>query len=70
MLNMSVRIFESISAIEPKIWNDLNSHASPFLNYQFLHALEMSHCIGEGDRLETTVFCSSRPANKGNSLLF
>ena len=62
---MSVQIFESISAIEPKIWNDLNSHASPFLNYQFLHALEMSHCIGEGTGWKPLYFAALDQQTKG-----
>lgn len=44
---MEIQIHDSLNAIDKTAWNKLNSDDSPFLLYEFLHALEATDCLGE-----------------------
>lgn len=39
--------FNSISQIPARQWDQLAAQANPFLQYNFLHALEVNGCVGE-----------------------
>ncbi|MBM9501821.1 N-acetyltransferase [Leptospira sp. 201903071] len=41
-----VEFLDSISSISKEEWNSISDHQSPFLEYDFLHSLEVSRCIG------------------------
>ncbi len=47
MNNMEIQLHDSLSAIDKNAWNALNQDDSPFLLYEFLHALETTACLGE-----------------------
>jgi predicted N-acyltransferase len=44
---MNIKICQSISEIDSQQWNHLVIDNHPFTRYEFLHALEVHHCVGE-----------------------
>ncbi|NDW14732.1 GNAT family N-acetyltransferase [Alteromonas genovensis] len=46
-MNEQVIIHDSIASISKAQWNSLAENAGPFLQFEFLHALETSKCCGE-----------------------
>src|SRR3989344_3103449 len=45
---MEVRVVNTLEKIPAAEWNALAGDTNPFLRYEFLHALELSGCIGAG----------------------
>lgn len=43
---MKIEVCDRIEQIESKDWNVLNQDSNPFLQYEFLSALERQHCVG------------------------
>ncbi|TGK13432.1 GNAT family N-acetyltransferase [Leptospira stimsonii] len=43
---VSVEFLDSISSIPKEEWNSISDPKNPFLEYDFLHSLEISRCIG------------------------
>ena len=41
-----INIHHSISSIDKKLYNDIVDSENPFLEYEFLEALEKSDCVG------------------------
>jgi len=44
---MQLNILNSLSTIASTDWNNLNISNNPFLRYEFLAALENTHCVGK-----------------------
>lgn len=44
---MEIHVHDSLEAINKHEWNTLNTQDNPFLLYEFLHALEVTGCLGE-----------------------
>ena len=44
--DFKISIFNSISSLDKKLYNDIVDSENPFLEYEFLEALEKSDCVG------------------------
>lgn len=44
---MQVKFIQSINELSLAQWNALDTQESPFINFEFLSALENHHCVGE-----------------------
>lgn len=42
---MQVRVVESLSAVDPQVWNALTDGANPFVRHEFLNGLERYGCL-------------------------
>ncbi len=42
----TVQVVDSLSEVSPEAWNAISDPQSPFLDYEFLEALEVTGCVG------------------------
>lgn len=47
MMNWETQIHTTVADFDPEAWGVLAKNAGPFLHYDFLLALETTHCVGE-----------------------
>jgi len=45
--SLNIEIRDSLGSIEPAQWNALRNDGNPFLQHEFLHALESTGCLGQ-----------------------
>jgi uncharacterized protein len=66
--NLSLRVVGDLSGVDPAQWNALDHGRSPFLEYGFLRALELSGSIGASSGWDPSyLLVEAQPAQSGGS---
>lgn len=67
---MKIRLFQSVHEIGLETWRTLESADFPFNDYEFLAALEDSHCIGKGSGWQAIYIAAEEPDGKIAAVLY